>query len=164
MALRPASLLSLSAALLFAPAVAFGSRDFPEELQSAADMPCRPACTLCHADPSGGTGTVVEPFGRAMRLRGLRGKHASTIAPALAVLESDGADSDGDGMGDVAELAAGQNPNVEGDDSLCGPTYGCFRVEPRGSLEHDALVGFFTLGVLGLLWARRARSARRAKR
>lgn len=155
MALRPASLLPLSAALVLVSAVASGSPEFPEELQDAADMPCRPACTLCHADMTGGEDTVMQPFGRAMMLRGLRGGDDSLVGPAVAALEKDGVDSDGDGVGDVAELSDGRSPNVEGDDSVCGPTYGCFRVEPHGSLEHDPFGLLAALGVAALLCARR---------
>ncbi len=70
-------------------------------------------------------------------------------------------DSDGDGMDDIAELAAGRDPNVAGAGDLCGPEYGCgARVEPSGALDGHALL--LALGVALALGARvRRRNAPR---
>lgn len=103
--------------------VAFGSPSFPAALAERAEMPCEPPCTTCHATSAGGAGTVVTPFGTAMRGAGLTGGDVETVEPALSALAEH--DSDGDGLPDDEALAAGLDPSTG--DGLCdGPVYGCF--------------------------------------
>ena len=130
-------------AVLVAPGLAFASRTYPAELQSAANMPCTPQCTLCHKDMNGGIGTVTKPFGTNMIDVGHLGRaNPSTVKPAVDKLKAAGTDSDGDGVPDIQELSQGDDPNVKGAGSLCGgPTYGCgARVEPAGRLDGWAAV------------------------
>lgn len=49
---------------------ALASPDYPAVLEETLQMPCAPQCTVCHRDNNGGLGTVVQPFGNAMRFEG----------------------------------------------------------------------------------------------
>ncbi|MBK7582947.1 MAG: hypothetical protein IPI67_22475 [Myxococcales bacterium] len=109
---------------IVAPSVAQASPTFPPELQADLDMPCAPPCTLCHRDSNGGVGTAVQPFGAAIKNAGLTLKSPEKLPKALARLEAESADSDGDGVTDVDELREGRNPNTPGEGLLCA-TYGC---------------------------------------
>lgn len=142
-----------------APAVA--SDEYPAALRTATGAPCPPPCTVCHLTMNGGAGTAVKPFADAMIEEGLDGEDESLVKSAAAKLKAAPEDSDGDGMDDIAELAAGRDPNVAGAGDLCGPEYGCgARVEPSGALDGHALV--VALGVALALGARiRRRNAPR---
>jgi hypothetical protein len=76
---------------------------------------------------NGGHGTVVKPFGISMRNNGLTFQDEPSLARALAALRTQATDSDGDGVSDIDELVAGQDPNVAGSAPLCAavPRYGC---------------------------------------
>jgi hypothetical protein len=128
------SILLSSLTLLAAPASALASQEYPGELQRVAAMPCVPSCTLCHVDTSGGTGTVIKPFGR-----------------------DENTDSDGDGASDLAELAQGQDPNLSGDVSVCGPEFGCAGVAPTGRLHFGAIVAMMLALALRVSIRRRSR-------
>lgn len=68
-------------------------------------------------------------------------------------------DSDGDGVGDVAELRQERDPNVPGAGVVCGPTYGCFaRVEPRGRIDGVALSAALAVAGALILFGRRRRT------
>lgn len=69
-----------------------------------------PPCSLCHLYGKTGGDTLVTPFAWAMRARGLTGSGAS-LDQALARVAADRVDSDGDGVLDVDEIAAGADPN-----------------------------------------------------
>lgn len=150
-----------TAAVLAWAAPAAASPDYPAALQDATGAPCPPPCTVCHMTMNGGAGTVVKPFADAMIKAGLDGEDVESLKTAVKGLESNAADSDGDGVNDFAELAAGRDPNVAGVGDLCGPEYGCgARVEPAGELDGHALV--LALGVAVVLGARiRRRNAPR---
>jgi hypothetical protein len=149
------ALLSFSASARAAP-------DFPTLLAEQLSMPCPPPCTICHQDLAGGFSTVVKPFGRAMMAAGLTPVD-DTMAPALATLEKNKTDSDGDGIGDVLELSAGKDPNGSAD--LCGltPRYGCGAHIASGATPDPAssLTAFF---VASLLATRARRSSKRQRR
>ena len=138
---------------------------FPTLIQSKLNMPCTPACTICHKDNLGGFGTVVEPFGKAMQANGLSFIEAS-LSPALDRLEQADTDSDGDGIGDIVELRAGQSPN--GSSDLCSEAalaarYGCgAHIAPSPREDSGALLAaLLTSLVLG---AGLHRSTRRARK
>lgn len=159
-----AAVLSLVVLLVSAPSRA--STSYPEALAEELNAPCVPQCTICHRDNNGGLATVTQPFGLAMIANGLGFFAPQTIRPALNALEAAGTDSDGDGMGDVAELAAGRDPN--GDLDLCGlaPHYGCavrLATPPR---RRDLDVTAWTLASLAFAAAlsRRTRNWRSKRR
>jgi hypothetical protein len=151
------SILLSSLTLLAAPASALASQEYPGELQRVAAMPCVPSCTLCHVDTSGGTGTVIKPFGRAMSAKGLPPQDESQVEPALRALADENTDSDGDGASDLAELAQGQDPNLSGDVSVCGPEFGCAGVAPTGRLHFGAIVAMMLALALRVSIRRRSR-------
>ena len=117
--------MSLWLALLSAH-VAIATSNFPAALESELGTVCRPPCTVCHTNNSGGSGTVTQPFGVAMKDRGLVGGSVSKLQAALAQMDADGVDSDGDGILDTQALTDGIDPN-DGT-AFCGtlrPEYGC---------------------------------------
>jgi hypothetical protein len=106
---------------------ALATANFPSAIESELGAACRVPCTVCHATNAGGSGTVTRAFGIAMKDRGLVGSDTAALADALAQMDADGVDSDGDGVLDTQALADGLDPN-DGS-GLCGallPTYGCF--------------------------------------
>ena len=163
----------LPAACIAAALILFSVRGqahstFPTLIASELDMPCVPACTICHKDTLGGFGTVTEPFGKAMQANGLFFTEAS-LSPALKKLEDAGTDTDGDGVADIAELRLGQDPN--GNLDLCSQAalaarYGCgAHIAAAPASDAGAtLSALFTVLVLGssLYRKRRARRAERA--
>ena len=107
--------------------VAIATSNFPAALESELGTICRPPCTVCHTNNSGGSGTVTQPFGVAMKDCGLVASSVSKLKEALAQMDADGVDSDGDGILDTQALADGIDPN-DGN-AFCGsvrPEYGCF--------------------------------------
>ena len=137
---------------------------FPTLIQNDLNMPCTPACTICHRDNLGGFGTVSQPFGKAMQADGLLFIEA-TLSPALNKLEAAGTDSDGDGVGDIEELRAGQDPN--GDLDLCSQAalaarYGCgAHIAPSPGRDSGACLSALLTALL--LGASLHRSARRSR-
>ena len=108
--------------------VAWARSEYPAQVQAASGSPCVPRCALCHEDEAGGT--VNRPFGITAKSYGLgQGQDQPgggiTVAEVIAQMKTDATDSDHDGVGDIAELAAGTDPNAPGDVSLCGPLVGC---------------------------------------
>ena len=164
------SAASLAAALVSFSAHGQAHSTFPTLIAAELDMPCVPACTICHKDTLGGFGTVTEPFGKAMQNSGLFFTEAS-LSPALQKLEAAGTDTDGDGVGDIAELRVGQDPN--GNVDLCSQAalaarYGCgahIALAPTSDAGAK-LSALFVVLVLGasLHRSRRSERARRATR
>lgn len=138
--------------------LAAASSIYPDTVASDLGMPCTPTCLLCHTTNSGGDGTATQPFALAMEDRGLTGGSATDlVTSALAAMESDGVDSDSDGVIDVDELAAGDNPNDA--TSFCAgdvlqPQYGCLTTVPVGPARW---------GWLGLVGASMALARRRRR-
>jgi hypothetical protein len=114
---RPYFLVALG---LLAPAsTAFASPGYPATIASELELPCEPACTLCHTRATGGFATVNTPFGLSVRMdEGLECCDASMLPRVLDELRDKETDSDGDGDGDIAELQALTSPNTEGDVDL----------------------------------------------
>lgn len=147
------SLGTLAVLVWVAPAAA--SDEYPAALRAATGAPCPPPCTVCHLTMNGGSGTAVKPFAEAMIQAGLDGEDESLVETAVETLEkkSPKVDSDEDGVDDLAELAAGRDPNLTGAGDLCGPEYGCgARVEPNGPVNSGPLA--LALGLALVLAAR----------
>lgn len=155
---------AVSAALGLCVLVGAGSAhakpEFPGIIAAQYQLSYLPPCGLCHAKGNVGSSTVRTPFGLALRARGLTAGGEDSLAQALSRLEADAADSDGDGVSDVAELKAGTDPNSAANASLIGnddPGYGCGGSPPKPhSREASAplLSGF----VLAWILKRRRRS------
>lgn len=125
----------LSAAVLLVGASAEATPNFPPAVKSELSLSADPACTLCHL----GTpmvGTVTQPFGKSLRERGLLFYDVPSLQQALARLEAEAVDSDGDTLPDVEELKAGGDPNFADSENPGGgppvfrenfgePHYGC---------------------------------------
>jgi hypothetical protein len=107
-------LLAIAAFTLSAPAGA--SATCPGALQQELGLAALPypplGCQLCHQTDAGGLKTATKPFGRAVQKDGAVAANVPSLIGALTTLETDGTDSDKDGVGDIAELKAGTDPNV----------------------------------------------------
>jgi hypothetical protein len=174
---RLALAISIAAALALASTPARASSSYPAIIAAQPGATCAPDCTVCHATDSGGTGTVVQPFGRALVMLGLVAENPSSLLATLDAARSEGLDVGCDGVPDVDELFACRDPNTPGDGGgACGaggasaypiPQYGC-TVAGSPRAPDSALPGacgagvFLTLGALGLLGSRR-RAATRAR-
>ena len=131
-------------------------------MQEAAGSPCPPPCTVCHETLNGGSGTVTKPFAFSMIDEGLEGEDIPLVAPAIEALRVKQIDSDGDGVGDIAELASGRDPNLAGEGDLCGPQYGCgahLAADPAVDL-HALALALVVAGALGARVRRRRNAAR----
>jgi len=144
--------------------------------------PGPPICTLCHASDDGTRGTVIKPFGLSAMKLGLRESDVPKLKEVLLEMEATNVDSDCDGMGDIAEIRKGRNPNViEADAALeasaapeavaaCDlgepPRYGCYCSLPAHSAKKSTGPSGAALGSAGLfavlLVARRLRRAPRS--
>jgi hypothetical protein len=147
-------------------ASAQASQEFPSALSDALGMPCAPNCTVCHATPLGGTGTVVKKFGIAAWVAGpLVKQDAKSVRTAIDKMRATNPpiDSDGDGESDIVELTTGNDPNSEGEARICGPNYGCgahiSRVPPARSGTALAIAG--SVAALMALGFRRVSPRRR---
>jgi hypothetical protein len=150
-----ATLLTASLTLLasLTPLSASARPEFVDRLQAATDAPCVPQCTICHESVSGG-GPADQPFAKSlMQMGGLEGPGA--LEYSVSQLEQNGVDSDGDGVGDIAEIRDGKDPNYAGDALICLPDVGCgahvARELPANGLDASLAV----LTALGLAFARR---------
>jgi len=110
----PFALITLSFGLLAAaaPGVASATAIFPGAIQTDLSLGYTPPCTICHQTDTGGTGTVVQLFGKAMKQNGLLDADTTSLQSALTALEAAGTDSDCDGVPDVQQLKDGRDPNT----------------------------------------------------
>ena len=155
-------ILGLTALVLGVPMTARASSPYPEELRAALGLSYTPSCTLCHGAGSGGNGGLVNtPFGKSLVARGLLGATSAeldagftpdggtpdpTLASALAKMQVDQVDSDGDGALDLDELTWGGDPNTyDGLKSNPIPSvnYGC-------AVSHPGSANGLSSAVLGI--------------
>ena len=149
--------LALVVALLLTVKSASATREFPGAVATHLGLSSSPPCSLCHVDGNTGSGTVTTPFGRSARDRGLVADNKDILFAVLDQMKSEAIDSDADGTPDIAELAAGTDPNSPPNDTIGPQTYGCSLATPRG--EAPLSLG---AAVAVALWlaGRRRRAAR----
>ncbi|MBI1948151.1 MAG: hypothetical protein HYS27_20850 [Deltaproteobacteria bacterium] len=133
------------------PAAATSS--FPATLRDKLTLDRAPQCTVCHVTGSGGDGTATKPFAVSMVAAGLEPFDEASLEAAVAQLDADGTDSDGDGAGDVEELRAGTDPNAPPGTGLEGEGEG--EGEPVEYGFGCAGAPDASVAVLALLWLRR---------
>ncbi|HWZ89239.1 MAG TPA: thrombospondin type 3 repeat-containing protein, partial [Polyangiaceae bacterium] len=125
--------------------------EFPSEIKNSYGLTYDVPCSVCHIKGNVGSATPITPFALSLRARGLTGNNQS-LSSALSKLESDGVDSDGDGVSDVEELKAGTDPNSSANASIVNdqdPGYGCGGTAPRGR-SAPGMAGVLALGWLAL--------------
>jgi hypothetical protein len=179
------ALIPTALALLvgLAPGVASATPTFPGAIQTDLGLSYTPPCTVCHQTDSGGQGTVVQAFGKAMKMHGLVDADTSSVQTALTAMDSAKVDSDCDGVPDVEQLKEGRDPNtgeyIDGSgkpkpapvsDAGCGsssgggstdtgPSFGCGAQVAPGSVEGMPWQAAAALAVaLGLTLTRRRRA------
>jgi hypothetical protein len=147
--------LGLSVLFLFAfVGNARAEASYPGEIQSHLGLNYTLQCTICHATNLGGIGTVVTPFGTAMRNHGLT-TDIGTLDPALDALASAGTDSNGDGVSDIQQLKNGVDPNTgKSVSSVEKEQFGCGARIARQS-PAPAGYGLMLLGVVLTIFSRR---------
>jgi hypothetical protein len=156
---------------LAAPRLAGASPIFPDAIKTDLSLTYSLGtthCIICHASNTGGVGTVVSPFGLAMRAAGLKLENTASLQTALQTLDADKTDSDCNGTPDIEQLKAGQDPNtgafIDGSGhtspapSMCtnaetGPIPGCGAQLSRGPTPWQGAV--VLLATLGAVLARR---------
>ncbi|HEX2658498.1 MAG TPA: thrombospondin type 3 repeat-containing protein [Polyangia bacterium] len=149
--------LALLGSLMLVPAAARALPEFPDEIADDVGGSAVPACSLCHLGGKTGGITTVTPFVLALKQRGFEGDEYG-LRSALRQLETDAVDTDGDGVGDVAELRAGTDPASPVPGAATGePSYGC-----RVAGGAPAL-GALPLAGLALAWLARRRRPNRAR-
>jgi hypothetical protein len=162
---RVVFLLSSAFALLLVTPAARASDAFPETIKSELKLETVPLCTLCHQTLIGGRMTITKPFGITMQTKyGLKLLDVPGLRKALADMQTANPpdDSDGDGIGDIAELVRGTDPNVkEGETAVDeGPMYGCQCSTPRPSTGFSSAAAAWAAGlVIAAVRARRSRQS-----
>ena len=143
------------AACILITAQARATSSMASALQSDLALAARPACLVCHVTPFGGSGTATQPFVLSLFKRGFVLGDTASLKTAVAALEAEKKDSDGDGTGDIAELRAGADPNVGvGGVDPEFPEYGC---SAQGSAGTGSVPPLFMAMLFPLLfWCRRS--------
>jgi hypothetical protein len=140
-------------------------------------------CTICHSSNTGGIGTVVTPFGLAMKAAGLHLEDPAALETALMTLKAAATDSDCNGIPDIQQLIDGRDPNAPGEyingvggpelaaDPGCAgqsipPAFGCGAQLAPGAAPAEGAATLIGLGALVAAAAgsdaRRRRRRRRA--
>ena len=161
--MRPLSVLSVLSVLGTA-SPASATPTFPKVVQSELGLDSPPPCAACHVGGDTRSGDMT-PLARSLMSRGLeKGKEAS-LRTAIAALDAEGTDSDGDGVGDIDELREGTNPSgtdagFSEDLGAATPVYGCTTLSPAGVPRSGLGWILGGLGALFLVARRRGRAPR----
>ena len=138
---------ALALSLLASSALA--TEKYPPTIESHLALSYRPACALCHLGGKTGGGTVITPFGRAVRARGLPEEDPAVLVAVLERMRGERLDSDADGVPDLDELVAGTNPNLPPDDKIGLESYGCVgRIAGGRDTDGSAFAFVFAFAVL----------------
>ena len=157
---RLLSILSMTAALVVAPTV-HASHDYPTQIRDKYKLGYCPDCTLCHATPECGNGTVVTDFGLSLVGFGSKGRDPASLDRALDADRAQRWDSDGDGVPDIDELAVGTDPSGPALGRVAGAKYGCSIAGQ--SRCFDASLAFAILSCAALLCRARRIGTRMAQ-
>lgn len=138
---------------------AMASAPFSEAIQMQLKLPSAqvPLCTLCHVTIFGGAGTVGTPFGlTAYKKYGLRQLDLAALQNVISQMQTNGDDSDGDGVGDIAELLQSTDPNVKpGEPPPDPPRYGCYCTTVSARSGFSATSAAWLSGLALTTWRRR---------
>jgi hypothetical protein len=153
---------------------AWASDPFDGVIKSELGLPPGPLlCLTCHDSLIGGIGTANKPFGLAARKLGLQKLDVQMLKQVLQQMEATKVDSDCDGIGDIAELRTGGDPNSGETDAACTdavepPRYGyscSFSALSAKKGTGPSGTAFASAGLFAiLLVARRSRRAVRRPR
>ncbi|MGH7281268.1 MAG: hypothetical protein ACRELY_07085 [Polyangiaceae bacterium] len=113
-------LISAFAFVVFSPAVANATPNFPPGMQEDLDLKSAPDCALCHTDgDQGGLGTVNTPFGKSIRAQGVVAFDTGSLQEALTQMQTDDTNSAGACLDDIDELKSGGDPNEAATPGSC---------------------------------------------
>ena len=165
---RPALRTCFALAIVALAPPARASDPYPGIIQQQLKLSAAPLCTICHLTLIGGPMTVTKPFGRNLQQKyGLGSQDFAGLPKAIMDAQANGDDVDGDGVGDIAELIRGTDPNVpEGGVAVEEPKFGCYCSLPSAAPPSAAsAVAWWSGSVFsGLVMAGlRRRGARRAR-
>jgi MYXO-CTERM domain-containing protein len=165
---RAAFRTSLTLLVLSLAPPALASDPFPDAMRTQLMLPAAPLCTVCHQTLIGGLMTVTKPFGRTLQQRYmLLALDVAGLRQALTRMQQMGDDSDGDGVGDIAELLQGQDPNVPSEGGIVvddQPRYGCYCSAVGGSPASLMGGAAWLSSLLLSVWRRRRTMYRSAAR
>jgi hypothetical protein len=150
--------LSVAVCSVFAAANAHAEPEFPGVLKDKAGATCIVTCLTCHTDPAGGADKLKLPFGATFGAAVKAADGGSTMLLDTFNMS----DTDMDGVKDLVEVKAGQDPTVFGPQSICTPSYGCGARLARPSRERGTVVAL-ALAAGALVLAGRRRSKPRMK-
>ena len=159
--------VSFAVLVLSLASKAMASDPFPDTIKAQLNLPEAPLCTICHATLIGGSMTVVKPFGRTLQQKyGLRLQDVQGLRSALMQMQANGDDSDGDGVGDIAELLQGTDPNAGGEGGIVPDEvrHGCYCSVRPAPIRAGAEGAVWLSGLAICGWRRRAVGRRRIGR
>ena len=132
-------------------ALAHAKDEFPGQIARDWSLSYDPPCSVCHMKGNTGSATPIMPFALSLRSRGLSGD-SNSLSTALVKLKADNVDSDGDGVADFDELAAGSDPNSSANSTIKNDQeagYGCGGTAPSGR-SGPGMAGVLALGWFAL--------------